>query len=57
MEKLATRTELKDDVVVLPRLGKVDKLDNVGMIKLAHDLYLLEDVRSLQEKNEESAPS
>jgi len=57
VEKLATRTELKDDIIVLPRFGKVDELDNVGMIKLAHDLNLLENIRSLQEKNEESAPS
>jgi hypothetical protein len=33
---------------VLSRLGEFDQLDDVGMVELTHDLYLLEDVRSLE---------
>lgn len=47
MEKLATRAELKDDVVVLTSLREFDKLDDVGMVKLTHDLDLFEDVGAL----------
>lgn len=49
MEELASRAELKDDIVVLARLGKIDKSDDVGVIQLAHDLHLFEDVGSLRE--------
>lgn len=47
MEELAARAELQDNVVVLTGFGEVDEFDNVGMVELSHDLYLLEDVRSL----------
>jgi hypothetical protein len=47
MEKLSTRGQLQDDVVVLPGLGEVDELDNVGVVHLFHDLDLLQDVFSL----------
>ena len=51
MEKLATRGKLEDDVVVLSRFGKVDKLDDVGMVQLSHDLDFFEDIRSLQARS------
>jgi hypothetical protein len=47
MEQFTTWAQLQDDVVVLLGFGKVDELDNVGVVQLAHDLYFLEDVRSL----------
>lgn len=48
MEQLATRAQLEYDVIVLARLGEINELDDVGMVKLAHDLYFFEDVRSLR---------
>jgi hypothetical protein len=48
MEKLASGAKLKNDVIVLSRLGKVDELDNVGVIKLTHDLDFFQNVRALQ---------
>lgn len=47
MEQFASWAQLEDDVVVLPRFGEVDELDNVGVIKLSHDLYFFEDICSL----------
>lgn len=47
VEQLAARCQFKDDVVVLARLGEVDKLDDVGMVKLAHDLHLFQNIGSL----------
>ena len=47
MEQFAARTKLEDDVVVLARFGKVNQLDDVGVVKLTHDLDFLKDVRSL----------
>lgn len=47
VEQFATWCKLQYDVVVLFRFGEVDELDDVGVIKLAHDLNLLENVRSL----------
>lgn len=47
MEKLATRTQLQDEIVVLSGFGEVDEFDHVGVVKLSHDLYFLQDVRSL----------
>lgn len=49
VEKLATRAELKNDIVVLSGFGEVDKLHDVGMIELAHDLDFLENICSLFE--------
>jgi len=57
MKQLAPWTEFKDDVVVLARLGKVDKLDNIRMVQLPHDLHFFEDVGSLPKKEEMSAVS
>lgn len=48
MEQLATRAELKDDVVVLFGLGKVDQFDDVGVIQLSHNLDFFKDICSLQ---------
>ena len=47
MKQLATWAEFKHDVVVLPRFLKFDKLDNVGVVDLTHDLTLLEDIGAL----------
>jgi hypothetical protein len=47
MEQFAARTKFEDDIVVLARFGEVDQLDDVGMVKLTHDLDFFEDVRSL----------
>lgn len=47
VEQLATGGQLQDDVVVLLGLGKFDELDDVGVIELAHDLNLFEDVGTL----------
>jgi hypothetical protein len=33
---------------VLSRLGELDQLDDIGVVELTHDLYLLEDVCSLE---------
>jgi hypothetical protein len=49
MEELAARTQLQDDVVVLLGFGEVDQSDDIGMIKLTHDLDFLEDIRSLDD--------
>jgi len=49
VEELTTRAELKDDVVVLAGLGELDKLDNVRVVELTHDLNFLEDVGTLLE--------
>ena len=47
VEKLATRAKLEDNVVVLPCLLELDELDNVGVVDLAHDLHLFENVGTL----------
>ena len=47
VEKLATRAQLEDDVVVLPGLGEVDQVDDIRVVELAHDLNFFEDVGSL----------
>lgn len=47
VEQLAARCQLEDDVVVLFRFGKVDEVDDVGVFQLAHDLNLLQNIRSL----------
>jgi hypothetical protein len=50
MEELATGTQLKNDIVILPGLREIDQLDDVGMVQLSHDLDFFQDVRSLQQK-------
>jgi hypothetical protein len=50
VEELAARAKLKDDVVILTRFGEVYELDNVRMVKLAHDLDFLENVGTLREE-------
>jgi hypothetical protein len=52
MEKLASRTELENDVVVLSGLGEIDQFSDVGVIKVAHNLNFLEDVGSLWGNNQ-----
>ena len=47
VEKLATRRKFENNVVVLSGFGEFDELDNVGVVKLTHNLDLLEDIRSL----------
>jgi hypothetical protein len=48
VEKLATRTKLENDVVILAGFGKVDQFHDVGVVQIAHDLDFLEDVCSLR---------
>ena len=48
MEEFATWAEFEYNVIVLLRFGKIDKSDNVGMIKLSHNLDFLQDIGSLQ---------
>lgn len=50
MEKLASRTELENDVVVLTRLGEVNELDDIRVVELSHNLYFFEDVCSLSSR-------
>ena len=47
VEKLASRTELEYDVIVLPRFRKVDELDNIGVVKLSHYLDFFENIGAL----------
>jgi hypothetical protein len=47
MKELPARTELENDVVILSRLGKVNELDNIGMIQLSHDLNFFQNIGSL----------
>ena len=47
VEQLASGGEFEDDVVVLAGFGEIEEFYDVGVVKLAHDLYLLEDVGSL----------
>lgn len=47
VEEFATRTEFEDDKVILPRFGKVHQAHNIRVVELSHNLYLLQDVRSL----------
>lgn len=47
MEQFASRAQLKHDIVILPRFGKVNQSDDIGMIKLSHDLDLFQNVCSL----------
>lgn len=48
VEQLAAGCQLKDDVVVLFRFGKVDEVDDVGVLELAHDLDFFQNVCSLR---------
>jgi hypothetical protein len=47
VEQFTARGQLENNVVILPRLRKFDELDDVGMVKLSHDLNLLQDVGAL----------
>jgi hypothetical protein len=44
VEKFTTGGKLQNDVIILPRFGEFDELDNVGVVKLAHNLDLLQDI-------------
>jgi hypothetical protein len=55
VEELATGSKFQHNVVVLPRLGEVDELDDVGVVELTHDLHLLEDVGTLQTASQSPA--
>ena len=50
MEKFSTRAQFQHDVVVLLRLAELNKLDDVRVIEVSHDLDFLEDVCSLPKK-------
>jgi hypothetical protein len=47
MEEFATRTQLEDDVVILLGLAEFNKLNDVGVVEVAHNLDFFEDIRSL----------
>jgi len=47
VEQLATGCQLENDVVVLPRLGEIDQFNDIGVIKLSHDLYFLKNICAL----------
>lgn len=47
MEELAARAELQDDIVILTTFGEIEKLDDVRVVDLTHDLDFFEDVLSL----------
>jgi hypothetical protein len=47
MEQLATWCQLENDEVVLLRLLEVDKLDDIRVVELPHDLHFLQDIRPL----------
>lgn len=47
MEQLATGAEFEDDIVVLTRLGETNQLDDIRVVKIAHDLHFFQDVGTL----------
>ena len=47
VEELSTGAELQNNVIVLAGFGKVDQLDDVGVIQVAHDLDFFQNVCSL----------
>lgn len=47
VEQLTTRGELENNVVIRLGFRKVDELDDVGMIELAHNLHLFQNVCAL----------
>lgn len=47
VEQLATGGQLQHNVVVLLGFGKFNELDDVGVVKLTHDLNLFQDIRAL----------
>jgi hypothetical protein len=51
VEQLSTRAELENDVVILSRFGKVNQLDDVWVVEVAHNLDFLQDIRSLQRED------
>ena len=50
MKQLASRAQLEDYVIILPRFREVDETDNVGMVQLTHDLNFFEDICSLHSR-------
>lgn len=48
MEQLPSGAKFQDNVIILSRLGKVNQLDNVWVINLAHNLDFLENIGSLR---------
>jgi len=48
VEEFSSRTKLQNDEIVLSGFRKIDELDDIGMIQLAHDLNFLENVCTLQ---------
>jgi hypothetical protein len=47
VEELASGAELQNDVVVLSGFREIDQLDNIGVVEVAHNLNLLEDICAL----------
>lgn len=50
VEQLSTGAELENNVVILPRFRKVNQLDDIGVVEVAHNLDFLEDIRSLSKQ-------
>ena len=48
MEQFATLCEFENDIVILPRFREIDKLDDIRVIKLAHNLDFFQDVGALR---------
>ena len=55
VEEFATWAEFEDDVVILFGFGELDKLDDVGVVNLSHDLDFFEDVCALQNSQQQFA--
>ena len=50
MKQLASRTELENNVVILPGFREINEINDVGVVQLAHDLNFFENIRSLHER-------
>lgn len=48
MEQFATWGKFENDVVILLGFGKVDELDDVGVVQLAHNLDFFQNVGPLR---------
>lgn len=50
MEQLATWSQLQNNKVIVLGLGKVDQLDNIGVVELLHNLNFFENVCPLSRR-------
>jgi hypothetical protein len=44
VKKFTTWGKFQNDVIILPRFGEFDELNNIGVVELAHNLDLLQDI-------------